>query len=75
MAWIFDEYTKFAGFSPGIVTGKVRAGVVACVCAAAMDYLVVVVGWWRRAWRVCVWCACVWGGGGGALCVSVYACI
>jgi hypothetical protein len=22
-AWIFDEYTKFAGFSPGIVTGKV----------------------------------------------------
>jgi len=22
MAWIFDEYTKFAGFSPGIVTGK-----------------------------------------------------
>ena len=23
MAWIFDEYTKFAGFSPGIVTGKV----------------------------------------------------
>jgi glutamate dehydrogenase (NAD(P)+) len=25
MAWIFDEYTKFAGFSPGIVTGKVGA--------------------------------------------------
>lgn len=23
MAWIFDEYTKFSGFSPGIVTGKV----------------------------------------------------
>lgn len=22
MAWIFDEYTKFSGFSPGIVTGK-----------------------------------------------------
>lgn len=22
MAWIFDEFTKFAGFSPGIVTGK-----------------------------------------------------
>ncbi|KDD76068.1 glutamate/leucine/phenylalanine/valine dehydrogenase [Helicosporidium sp. ATCC 50920] len=22
MAWIFDEYTKFAGFSPGVVTGK-----------------------------------------------------
>lgn len=22
MAWIFDEYTKFEGFSPGIVTGK-----------------------------------------------------
>lgn len=26
MAWIFDEYTKFSGFSPGIVTGKVRGG-------------------------------------------------
>ncbi|KAL6782420.1 GDH2 [Auxenochlorella protothecoides x Auxenochlorella symbiontica] len=22
MAWIFDEYTKFEGYSPGIVTGK-----------------------------------------------------
>lgn len=22
MAWFFDEYSKFAGFSPGIVTGK-----------------------------------------------------
>lgn len=22
MAWIFDEFSKFAGFSPGIVTGK-----------------------------------------------------
>jgi glutamate dehydrogenase (NAD(P)+) len=22
MAWIFDEYTKFEGFSPGVVTGK-----------------------------------------------------
>ena len=22
MAWIFDEYSKFAGFSPGVVTGK-----------------------------------------------------
>lgn len=24
MAWIFDEYSKFYGFSPGVVTGKVR---------------------------------------------------
>lgn len=24
MAWIFDEYSKFCGFSPGVVTGKVR---------------------------------------------------
>lgn len=23
MAWIFDEYSKFCGFSPGVVTGKV----------------------------------------------------
>ena len=23
MAWFFDEYSKFAGFSPGVVTGKV----------------------------------------------------
>lgn len=23
MAWIFDEYSKFKGFSPGVVTGKV----------------------------------------------------
>ena len=22
MAWFFDEYSKFAGFSPGVVTGK-----------------------------------------------------
>mmetsp|Transcript_6808 Transcript_6808/g.18855 ORF Transcript_6808/g.18855 Transcript_6808/m.18855 type:complete len:443 (-) Transcript_6808:1240-2568(-) len=22
MAWIFDEYSKYAGFSPGVVTGK-----------------------------------------------------
>eukprot|EP00891_Asterochloris_glomerata_P007737 jgi/Astpho2/7737/Aster-07579 len=22
MAWLFDEYSKFAGFSPGVVTGK-----------------------------------------------------
>eukprot|EP01026_Neomeris_dumetosa_P017043 TRINITY_DN16502_c0_g1_i2.p2 TRINITY_DN16502_c0_g1~~TRINITY_DN16502_c0_g1_i2.p2 ORF type:complete len:271 (-),score=41.67 TRINITY_DN16502_c0_g1_i2:381-1193(-) len=22
MAWIFDEYSKFSGFSPGVVTGK-----------------------------------------------------
>jgi hypothetical protein len=25
MAWFFDEYSKFSGFSPGVVTGKVRA--------------------------------------------------
>ena len=23
MSWFFDEYSKFAGFSPGVVTGKV----------------------------------------------------
>ena len=23
MSWIFDEYSKFAGFSPAVVTGKV----------------------------------------------------
>ena len=23
MSWIFDEYSKFCGFSPGVVTGKV----------------------------------------------------
>lgn len=34
-AWIFDEYTKFAGFSPGIVTGKVRAG---STCNSAMQH-------------------------------------
>ena len=22
MAWIFDEYSKYCGFSPGVVTGK-----------------------------------------------------
>ena len=22
MAWIFDEYSKYQGFSPGVVTGK-----------------------------------------------------
>jgi glutamate dehydrogenase (NAD(P)+) len=22
MAWFFDEYSKFSGFSPGVVTGK-----------------------------------------------------
>lgn len=41
-AWIFDEYTKFAGFSPGIVTGKVRMHVwpplraARCACAALL---------------------------------------
>ncbi len=25
MAWFFDEYSKFSGFLPGVVTGKVRA--------------------------------------------------
>ena len=25
MSWIFDEYSKFAGFSPAVVTGKVGA--------------------------------------------------
>ena len=24
MSWIFDEYSKFSGFSPAVVTGKVR---------------------------------------------------
>lgn len=24
MSWFFDEYTKFEGFSPAVVTGKVR---------------------------------------------------
>jgi glutamate dehydrogenase (NAD(P)+) len=24
MAWFFDEYSKYKGFSPGVVTGKVR---------------------------------------------------
>ncbi len=23
MAWFFDEYSKYKGFSPGVVTGKV----------------------------------------------------
>ena len=23
MSWIFDEYSKFSGFSPAVVTGKV----------------------------------------------------
>ena len=23
MSWFFDEYSKFEGFSPGVVTGKV----------------------------------------------------
>lgn len=23
MAWIFDEFSKFKGFSPAVVTGKV----------------------------------------------------
>ena len=22
MAWIFDEYSKYAGFAPGVVTGE-----------------------------------------------------
>ena len=22
MAWFFDEYSKYKGFSPGVVTGK-----------------------------------------------------
>ena len=25
MSWFFDEYSKFEGFSPGVVTGKVMA--------------------------------------------------
>ena len=25
MSWFFDEYSKFEGFSPGVVTGKVQA--------------------------------------------------
>jgi len=24
MSWFFDEYTKFEGFSPAVVTGKVH---------------------------------------------------
>lgn len=26
MAWFFDEYSRLRGFSPGVVTGKVRGG-------------------------------------------------
>ena len=26
MSWIFDEYSKFSGFSPAVVTGKVATG-------------------------------------------------
>lgn len=25
MSWFFDEYSKFEGFSPGVVTGKARS--------------------------------------------------
>ena len=31
MSWFFDEYTKFEGFSPAVVTGKVH-----CPCAFAL---------------------------------------
>lgn len=30
MSWIFDEYSKFSGFSPAVVTGKVSAGAPSC---------------------------------------------
>lgn len=35
MAWFFDEYSKYKGFSPGVVTGKVRhsnSHFCVCVC-------------------------------------------
>lgn len=31
MAWFFDEYSKYKGFSPGVVTGKVRQGDTLCL--------------------------------------------
>lgn len=31
MAWFFDEYSKYKGFSPGVVTGKVCVGERACM--------------------------------------------
>lgn len=30
MSWIFDEYSKFSGFSPAVVTGKVSSGAPSC---------------------------------------------
>lgn len=32
MSWFFDEYTKFEGFSPAVVTGKVHVYQQRCVC-------------------------------------------
>lgn len=35
MSWIFDEYSKFSGFSPAVVTGKVSNKeelAPACIC-------------------------------------------
>ncbi len=34
MAWFFDEYSKYKGFNPGVVTGKVGGSRV-CTCCAS----------------------------------------
>lgn len=34
MSWFFDEYTKFEGFSPAVVTGKVCSHLYLSACSA-----------------------------------------
>lgn len=70
MAWFFDEYSKYKGFSPGVVTGKVRWGgwcTGDCLVASrhVMHYARVRCEGWK--WGIierplyvlcCSWCTC-----------------
>ncbi len=37
MAWFFDEYSKYHGFAPGVVTGKVALAAAAALFASGSE--------------------------------------
>jgi glutamate dehydrogenase/leucine dehydrogenase len=57
MAWFFDEYSKYKGFSPGVVTGKVsqltRDKVE--IEQEARSQQCFIVGGWRLMSSLCIW--------------------
>lgn len=42
MAWFFDEYSKFKGFSPGVVTGKVTRRTLVAVVNGAISLCLII---------------------------------